>query len=260
MKESRLLVLASVGVIGAAAACEGGTETDNPRKDGTLVAFDASACKKEAAAESGRSQEALVTASDYDGLRCVEWEKQTNGELTVRLLNVNGGCSVPWEGDARVRDDATLELTLVNPSCAIARCGWCIYDFAFTLRGAPPPAGLPIEVGQVACPGEDPEWDPTIVLPDAAGDSGILCRYANQFAYDQQLSEQDRCGSKFGTCGDQGGFCASGGGPIACRDNLVCSPADDASRCLEPCTTDADCTPQAVSACIDGICRLSATY
>jgi hypothetical protein len=99
-----------------------------------------------------------------------------------------------------------------------------------------------------------------IVLPADAGESGILCRYANQFAYDQQLAEQDRCGSKFGTCGDGGGFCNSGTGPTTCRDNLVCTTADDASRCLEPCTTDADCSPREVSACIDGICRLSATY
>ena len=260
MKDFRQLALAGVGIIGTVAACAGGTETGNPGKDGTLVAFDASACKEEAPVESGRSQEALVTASEYDGLRCVEWDKGGDGELTVRLLNVNGGCSVPWKGEAGVRDDGTLELRLVNPMCAVALCGWCIYDFTFTLRGAPAPAELPIEVGQVACPGKEPEWDPVIVLPADAGDSGVLCRYANQFAYDQQLGEQDRCGSKFGTCGDAGGFCNSGTGPTACRDNLVCTAADDANRCLEPCTTDADCSPQAVSACIDGICRLSATY
>jgi hypothetical protein len=261
VKDFRQLALAGFGVIGTVAACAGGTETDNPGKDGNLVAFDASACKKEAPVESGRSQEALVTTSDYDGLRCVEWEKQSDGELTVRLLNVNGGCSVPWKGEAVVRDDGSLELRLVNPTCAVAHCGWCIYDFSFTLRGAPPAAGLPVEVGQVACPGTDPEWDPVIVLPDDAGDSGILCRYANQFAYDQQLAEQGRCGSKFGTCGDQAGFCTtSGTGPTPCSDGLVCAATDDTTRCLEPCTTDADCSPRAVSACVDGICRLSATY
>jgi hypothetical protein len=254
------LALAGVAALGTPVACEGGTETGNPGKDDSLVAFDASACKKDAEVPSGQSQEALVTASEYDGLRCVEWEKQSDGKLTVRLLNVHGGCSIPWKGEAGVRDDGTVELRLVNPACAVALCGWCIYDFSFTLKGAPAPAGLPLEVGQVACPGDAPEWDPVIVLPDDAADSGILCRYANQFAYDQLLGEQDRCGSKFGTCGDQGGFCAPAGGTTTCRDDLVCALADDASRCLEPCHSDDDCTPRAVSACVDGVCRLSATY
>jgi len=260
VKDFRRWALTGVGVLGPVAACAGGTETGNPDKGGSLVAFDASACKKEQAVESGRSQEGLVSASEYDGLRCVEWERASDGLLTLRLLNVNGGCSVPWKGEGRVRDDGSLELLLVNPKCAVASCGWCMYDFAFTLRGAPAPAALPIDVGQVACPGEEPTWDPGLVLPADAGDSGIVCRYANRFAYDQQLAERDGCGSKFGTCGDEAGFCGGSGGPTVCRDDLVCAPADDVTRCLEPCTTDADCAPQAVSACIDGICRLSAAY
>ena len=260
MNEFRSWSRAGVAVLGTVVACEGGTETDNPGKGETLVSFEASACKKDAEVQSGQSQEALVTASEYDGLRCVEWEKQRGGELTIRLLNVNAGCSIPWNGEASVRDDGTVELRLVNTACAVALCGWCIYDFSFTLKGAAPPAGLPIEVGQVACLGGAPEWEPVIVLPDDAPDSGILCRYANQFAYDQLLGEQDRCGSKFGTCGNQGGFCAPTGGTTTCRDDLVCVPADEASRCLEPCRSDDDCTPRAVSACVDGVCRLSATY
>ena len=262
MNDFRQWALAGVAVLGTVVACAGGTETGNPGKGDTLVTFDASACKKEQASQSGKSQEALVTASDYDGLRCVEWEKQSDGELTVRLLNVNGGCGVKWKGEAGVRDDGTLELELVNSMCAVAKCGWCIYDFTFTLKSAPPPAGLPIQVGDVACPGDAPEWEPLIVLPDDAADSGILCRYANQYAYDQQLGEQGLCGSKFGTCGPQGGFCAppTGDPTIVCRDNLVCAPADEANRCLEPCHSDDDCSPQAVSACVDGVCRLSATY
>jgi hypothetical protein len=260
VKNASRWALAGVGVLGPVVACAGGTETGNPNHGGSVVAFDASACKKEQPVESGRSQQGIVDASEYDGLRCVEWERTSDSLLTLRLLNVNGGCSVPWQGEGHVRDDGSLELLLVNPKCAVALCGWCLYDFAFTLRDAPAPAGLPIEVGQVACPGDEPTWEPALVLPADAGDSGIVCRYANQFAYDQQLQEQDRCGSQFGTCGDQGGFCSASGGPIVCRDDLVCSPADGVNRCLEPCTADADCAPHAVSACIDGICRLSATY
>jgi hypothetical protein len=255
----RCIVRTSVWASSSLVACAGGTETDNPRKPGDLVSFEASACKKEAPEESGRSSEALVASSEYDGLTCVEWETEGSGVLTLRILNLNGGCSVPWNGNAEVQEDGSLDLTLENPKCAIAACGWCLYDFRFTVRGAPPPGGLPLRIGTIACPGEAPSWDHALSLPEDAGDSGIVCRYAHPVAYDEQLEREDRCGAKFGTCGGQGGFCTISG-TEPCREGLVCSAADATDRCLEPCDTDEDCSPRAVSACVDGICRLAASY
>jgi len=259
MNSWRWVVRASVWVSGSAVACAGGTETDNPRKLGDLVSFDASACKKEAAEMSGRSSEALVTASDYDGLLCVEWETERNGALTLRVLNLNGGCSVPWEGSADVLSDGSVDLTLENPTCSVARCGWCLYDFRFTVRGAPAPSGLPLRVGTIACPGEEPTWDLALALPEDAASSGIVCRYAHPVAYDEQLAREDRCGAKFGTCGGEGAYCALSG-PEPCQEGLACETTNDGDRCLERCETDQDCSPLAVSACVDGICRLAATF
>jgi hypothetical protein len=252
------LARASLWASGAVVACAGGTETDNPRKDGDLVAFDASACKTHPAEKSGQSSEALVVASEFDGLSCLEWETQSDGVVTFRVLNLNGGCSVPWTGDAVVEADGSLVLLLTNPMCAVAACGWCLYDFQFDVRNVPPVSGLPVRIGTIACPGEAPSFDNELTLPEDAGAAGILCRYTNQYAYDQLLGEQDRCGSQYGTCGQAGGFCGSE--PTKCRDDLVCVAADEAERCLRPCSSNDDCSPRDVSACVDGICRLSATY
>lgn len=250
---------ASVVASGAVAACAGGTETDNPHKSGDLVAFEASACKKDAGAQSGQSSESLVVASEYDGLTCLEWQTENDGTHTFRILNLHGGCSVAWTGNAVVQADGALELLLTNSKCSVASCGWCIYDFQFGVRNVPPLAGLPVRIGTIACPGEEPSFDDLLTLPADAEPSGILCRYTNIFAYDQLLGEQDLCGSEFGGCRDQAGFCTAEGAP-PCRDGLVCSPADEFNRCLSPCETDDDCAPREVSACVDGICRLARTY
>jgi hypothetical protein len=253
------LARASVWASGAVVACAGGTETDNPHKSGDLVAFDASACKTEAAETSGKSFEAVVATSEYDGLTCLEWETKSGGVVSFRVLNLNGGCSVTWSGDAVVRADGSLELLLTNTKCAVAACGWCLYDFQFDVRNVPPLSGLPVRIGTIGCPGETPTFDHELSLPADAGPSGILCRYTNVSAYDQLLVEHDRCGSQFGSCRDQDGFCKTDGAP-ECREGLVCTPAADSERCLTPCTSDYDCSPGEVSACVDGICRLTATY
>lgn len=253
------LARASVWASGAVVACASGTETDNPHKSGDLVAFDASACKKEAAETSGKSFEAVVAASEYDGLTCLEWETKSDGVVSFRILNLNGGCSVPWSGDAVVRADGSLELLLTNTKCAVAACGWCLYDFEFGVRNVPPLSGLPVRIGTIGCPGETPTFDHELTLPEDAEAAGVLCRYTKSFAYDQLLAEQDRCGSQLGSCRDQAGFCKTEGA-AQCRGDLVCAPTDDSNRCLTPCTSDDDCSPREVSACVDGVCRLAATY
>lgn len=252
---ARATVLAS----GAVVACAGGTETDNPHKSGDLVAFDASACKKEAVEASGTSSEAFVVASEFDGLTCLEWETENDETVTFRVLNLNGGCSVQWSGDAVVQADGSLELLLTNTQCAVARCGWCLYDFQFGVRNVPPLSALPVRIGTIGCPGEAPSFDNELTLPEDAPASGILCRYTSIFAYDQLLGERDLCGSRFGSCRDEAGFCTTEGA-TECREGLVCAPVDDTKRCLSPCETDDDCAPREVSACVDGICRLAQTY
>jgi hypothetical protein len=242
-------------------ACASGTETDNPAS-GPLVRFDASACKKEPVERStlpGRSTDAFVTASDYDGLTCVEWERGEGGELALRFLNVAGPCSVAWQGAATARADGGLDVVVKNPSCEVARCGSCLYDFELAVRDAEP-AGGNVTLALADCEGELSEQTLSAVLPADAADSGILCRLTDASAFAQQLAQEGRCGSVFSPCGAGSTFCPEN---TTCTDGLTCTDLGDglgSLRCLASCAVDEDCTPPGVTQCEDGVCAVPPAF
>jgi len=251
-RASGLLLLCAVG-------CASGTETDNPAEP--LVRFEGSVCKKEAAQTSevpGQSSEAFVTASDYDGLSCIEWERREGGELGLKFSNVEGPCSVPWEGSVKKTGNG-LDVVASNPTCEIAPCGWCLYDFELTVARTEP-TGLGVTLGLVSCAGEAPQQSEAVTLPADASDSGILCRYAHGVAFDEQLAVEGRCGARFGPCASASSYCGPNG---SCADGLVCTDVGGtigSMRCLDPCETDADCTPVGVTRCADGVCTVPAAF
>jgi hypothetical protein len=248
-------VRALVPCLLAVIACTSGTETDNPAS-GSLVRFDASTCKSETVERStvpGRSADALVTASDYDGLTCLEWERQTDQELVIRFLNVTGPCAVAWQGNATTTVDGGLALTAKNPSCEITRCGSCLYDLEFVVKDSVPP-GLDVTLALADCKGEPSGRTLSAVLPADATDSGILCRYADGSAFGQKLAREGLCGARFSPCGAASGTCPEN---TSCSDELTCTELGDelgSVLCLAPCTLDEDCAPAGVTRCEEGVC------
>jgi hypothetical protein len=236
-------------------AC-GGTETGNPASPaGPLTHFESSACKTDANAESGsngQTQQALVVASSYDGLQCIEWEHGASaGDITLRLINFPGGCSVKWDGKATVDAPGTVDLELVNTGCTVARCGTCLYDATYDLTGITNAASLGVRIGYVDCPTMgDVRWQFETTLAMGTSPSGITCRYA---PLNSVLSSK-ACGGPNLLCGGASGICNS----TPCPGDLVCAPvsADD-QRCLAACTTDGDCSPAGTLTCVAGLCRVA---
>jgi hypothetical protein len=236
-----------------ASSCSG-SETGNPATpDATLSHFEASGCKTretDAGTALGSSQSALVAASDYDGLECVEWETTAAG-LTVRLLNFQGGCGVTWGGRASRRADGSIDLVLDNTTCFVARCGSCLYDAQFDLSGVSSASPLALHVGFASCAdggGTTPAYDKLLPLDSAA--SGIACRYAGL----SSVLSPSKCAQKNLQCG--GGLC-----PMPCAGNLMCTPVGEGdSRCLLPCTGDGDCLPAGTATCQDGVCKVNASF
>jgi hypothetical protein len=242
-------------------ACASGTETDNPAS-GPLVRFDASACKTEPVERStapGRSTDAFVTTSDDDGLSCVEWERREDGELALRFLNVTGPCSVEWRGTATARADGGLDVLAKNPSCEIARCGSCLYDFELAVKDTVP-SGLSVTLALANCKGELSEQTLSVVLPADAADSGIRCRYADGSAYGQQLAQEGRCGSRFSPCGAGSISCPEN---TSCTAGLACTELGDgvgSMLCLASCTADEGCSPTGVTRCENGVCSVPPAF
>jgi len=141
----------------------------------------------------------------------------------------------------------------------IAACGWCLYDFRFDVKNVDSLAALPVRVGLVDCQGAV-SFDYALTLPEDAGDSGILCRYANPYALDDQFAVQGRCGERFSSCNKVGSLCARSG-VAGCNEGLTCVEVTSGdSRCLEECSEGADCTASEVSECSGGVCNLRASF
>ncbi len=246
-----------VVLIAASASCVEGTETDNPA-NGDLVGFEDSGCKSHAGAARriGTSTEALVDASEYDGLNCIAWQERDDEALTVSLSNLRGPCGVSWRGQAFAHDDR-LELVLENPACQVARCGSCVYDLRFEVARVGDAAGLPVAIGFRDCPGQAVHFEFEMTLPDTTSESGILCRYADRSAYDALVSHEGRCGEVLTPCGTGSTSCGVES-EATCAEGLSCvetTSAED-SRCLAACSENDDCVPSGVSQCIDGLCRI----
>ena len=249
-------VLARIGIlltVGCLFAC--GQET-SPQ-----TTFATSACKKDTVAKSTMAHSygmmVINDQSGLDGLSCVAWQRLGANETKVDLYNYTGACGTTWVGDAAVAADGTLELHVDNPSCTIAKCGSCLYDWSFDVHAVVPPASAtPVAIAIDTCQGQQA----TTLLSATLGtaETGISCTFADYGALNWQASATGTCG-KAGMpcvgsllCGS-GSFTSTG----TCDSGLVCdsSAAVNEPRCLVPCTTTADCPRADAWSCQAGLCR-----
>jgi hypothetical protein len=232
-------------------ACAG-TETDNPANP-TLEKFESSQCKKQPDGQGG--QQPLILASSANGLQCFEWEQTGSDSVTLRLLNFDQGCVLSWKG-AATYTDGKVDLALTNERCSVARCGSCLYDFTFDLKGVALNAALPVRVGFAACADEAVNWKHTALLPVADAPSGVLCRYAERGALIWQAQAKDTCQSANMPCGEH---CETS--TTTCNAGLSCVAVDGANdqRCLPNCSSDNDCTA-GLTTCRDGLCRIANSW
>jgi hypothetical protein len=192
-----------------------------------------------------------------DGLRCVAWQRVGTGELKIDLYNFDSACGATWAGDAAVAADGTLELHVDNPSCTIAFCGKCLYDWSFDVQAAiPANQATPVAITIDSCKGQQQ----TVQLSAALGaeDAGISCVFADYGSLTWQAEAA-------GTCGKAGMPCVGsllcGTGSLTstgtCDSGLTCdsSAAVNEPRCLVPCTTIADCPRADAWSCQSGLCR-----
>lgn len=232
----------------ASCAGSGGTETGNP----ALAGFTSSACKSRPP-DSG--QQALVRADDAEGLQCVEWVRGQGNQLTLRLLNFPEPCGDAYDGAAHVSERGVLELSLFKADCSVYRCGTCVFDFEAELHDVPGQAPLELRTGSAICASEPTNWDDSLILPIDTKDSGVVCRLLERSAVEQYGRARGSCGQRNMPCGDCAGLDAQ-----SCAAGLSCTmvaPGD--SRCLEQCTSDADCQG-GLSSCRDGSCRAELSW
>jgi hypothetical protein len=195
------------------------------------------------------------------GLKCIAWEATSKSELTLDLYNFEGSCGAEWTGKAAVKSDKELQLSLVNPDCRIALCGWCIYDWAFEVEAVDTTKDLALKLGIDTCPSnheQHPVQSATATLPLDAKSSGIMCRFANFNALGWQAMALSQCGMEGMPCAGTN-MCpgASGSTELTCQGDLVCSNNGNAEEriCLKACSADSDCGTLGVRSCQDGLCR-----
>jgi hypothetical protein len=233
--------------------------TDGSADAGSSTSFGSSACKKDKVANSARIFSMLVidNQAGLDGLSCVAWQRVGAGEMKVDLYNYTGACGTAWTGDAAVAADGTLELHIDNPSCMVASCGKCLYDWSFDVHAAIPSNPItPFAITIDTCKGQQQAVQLSGKLGTA--DAGLACSFADYGALNWQASATSTCG-KAGMpcvgsllCGS-GSFTSTG----TCDSGLVCdsSAAVNEPRCLVPCTTTADCPRADAWSCQAGLCR-----
>lgn len=231
-------------IFGTVASCSstGGTETGNPA---SLEHFSASDCKNDSPAPG---QQALVLASELEGLQCVEWARDASGQLDVRLFNFPEPCGDTYLGRAALATDGALELSVYKDRCEVLKCGNCLFDFEFRVRGVALDTPLEVRAGSALCESRPATFDENIRLAVDAEDSGLTCRYLRRNVLEQLSSTRDSCGRRNMPCG------CTAIDADDCAEGLTCTEVADADRrCLTSCETDADCG--GATECRDGACQ-----
>jgi hypothetical protein len=254
-------------------ACTGtgtGTETQNPNNP--LKSFQDSGCKKAGPkksttdGETATAAQALVS-TDYSaetrGLQCLAWETVGNDGLKIDLYNFEGDCGSQWSGQAALESNGRLGLTVANPECVQADCGYCIFDWSFEVTGVDTSHPVSIDVNIDACPRTTMQTTQSVLLPVAENSSGILCRYANFDALMWQAAALSECGTQGMPC--QGiDMCQTTSTTTepSCTGDLVCTNNGDPNQpiCTKACTNDEDCGSHGVLTCKDGLCRPKANW
>jgi hypothetical protein len=244
-----------------------GTETENPASN--LISFHGSNCKKDlpigvkalpapdgGALASGTGNGVSFDTS-YDGLQCIAWQKLAPGSFRFELGNFHESCGIDWQGSATVAGDGSVALHAINSGCRAARCGWCLYDWAFDVRGVPEGSDPRLLISVVdddgsRCPSATNPYD--VTLPTGAAEQGLVCRPAFRGALEWQTQA-------LGTAGQLNMPCDPAVA-TSCAAELSCGPlaAADDLRCLARCSADSDCPLPGVLACREGTCQLTQTW
>jgi hypothetical protein len=263
---SSWIVLAPCAI---AIGCAGGSSGPDAGSS-ALVAFTPGACKKEAAsALTSTLVRALgtgVESADYEGLQCVAWSLDGQGKFD--LLNFDSACGADWIGAASFDESGGVVLTVNNPSCAVAGCGSCIFDFSFTVDRVKAEGDVAVAIDVIVCdkPGETSNnASYSLTIPAAKTPDGIVCRYADWSALQWQAFTLGTAGQLHMPCVDPADYPGDGEPPPPCDDGLVCTKMQpgayrDAATCLAACETDADCPLPDLVACLDGACRLTSVW
>lgn len=264
--ETALGVLCAAMLLGCGS--DGGVDTTTSPDAGAAPqqgqsSFHSSACKRSETAKSHlarRYRQVIEDDVGLDGLQCVAWKRVGATELKLDLYNFEGACGTTWVGDAAIGADGTIALGIDNPSCMVALCGKCLYDWSFDIHGAiPAGAPMPINITVNTCKGEQtPVQIPATV---GAEEQGLACSFADWGGVLWLGSATNTCGTLAMPC--QGSsLCGSGGltSTGTCSEGLVCdsSAATNEPRCLAPCTTTQDCPRADAWTCQAGLCRPNA--
>jgi len=246
----RLAAAITLGTLASVLSCAstGGTETDNPAA--TLKDYQGSACKNK---EPSPNPQALTLAPDTEGLQCVHWQKR-DGLLHLSLNNFPEPCGNQYLGRAEVSQDA-LELTVYKDTCALFKCGWCIYDFDFTVGNVSLEMPLKLSIGSAVCEGKPRDSVEELTLPLDEQDSGVTCRYVPASPLEWYANERGTCGERNMPCGK-----CYDSTDTTCESGTTCSElATNDSRCLPNCESDDDCAP-GITTCQGGVCQASVTF
>jgi hypothetical protein len=222
--------------------------------------FSSSTCKKEKSTTllaHMRTLKVIDNEAGLEGLRCVAWQRVGATELKVDLFNFDAACGATWTGDAAVAADGTLNLHVDNPSCMIASCGKCLYDWSFDANVAVAAgAVVPVAIAVDSCAASQvaTTWSAAI----GSEDKGIHCTLADYGAMNWQAAATGTCGKAAMPCAGSllcgsGQFTSTG----TCATGLTCdsSAAVNQPVCLIPCATNADCPRSDVWSCQLGLCR-----
>jgi hypothetical protein len=239
----RVIALAFLASVGS---CTGsGTETDNPLAP--LQDFSSSGCKNE---ERAPQPQALVKESDADGLTCVEWQRGAEGALDLKLYNFSEACSDEYLGKADFARDGTLEISVYQDTCQVAKCLRCLFDFHYQLQSVSADAPLSLRIGAAVCESEPTTFSHELTLPVDTLESGIVCRALESGPLASYALGRDACGGANMPCG-----ASCDGADDTCGEGLTCrelAPSD--ARCLVDCESDEDC-PSGLTRCLDGACQ-----
>jgi hypothetical protein len=171
----------------------------------------------------------------------------------VQIVNYRAGCGVEWTASSSLAEDGALELRIENPTCAVAGCGNCYYDFR-ARHELERIGDVVIRLTEVEClEGYDDsvdEWHAAL----AERPHGMVCQATNDvekyFENPNTLPEQRH---SYAVCGEsaRANSEALGTDYTVCSDGYSCV----ADRCVTPCASRDDCALLAFE-CRDGFCQL----
>lgn len=232
---------------------------DSSKTASPLVNFIGSDCKNHA--NSSAVKAALITTENeqYAGLICIRWELKRDEKMRIDLINFRGACGAEYKGSAQLTGSSAVTLSVDNPSCTIAKCGNCSYDWSFDLEGIDSQSDVQITIAENACPEKQESRKYAFKVTTAQINSGVVCKYSD----DSWSIHYLEAGSLHALCeGASGSTVSTDTGVRSCKGDLVCAEKGSIGpTCFQPCTADGDCPQQdGLYSCKEGLCLLRTTW